>query len=115
WLPSVIQCAPKFMRVLECPVRPNGSVGMLMAQSYEARYHGPAMDRPRTLEEAIEFLLDRLRIRRSPMALVDPARAEAAIRALPGLDGEAWGDAWGSAGAEYERPAEGAERRGGRA
>lgn len=70
------------------------------------------MDRPRTTEEARQFLLDRLRVRRSPMAFVEPARAEAIIRALPSLDGEAWGAAWGEAGADYERQAEAATARG---
>ncbi len=46
------------------------------------------------------------------MALVEPARAEAVIRELGGLDGQAWGDAWGAAGADYVRQAEAAEQRG---
>lgn len=70
------------------------------------------MDRARTLEEARQFLLDRLHIRRSPMAFVEPSKAEAIIRALPSLDGEAWGAAWGEAGAWYEREAEAALARG---
>ncbi|HLG70622.1 MAG TPA: alpha/beta fold hydrolase [Chloroflexota bacterium] len=67
------------------------------------------MDRPRTLDEAKQFLLDRLRSRRSPMALVDPAKAESAITSLRSLDGQAWGDTWGQIGAEYESLAEAAE------
>jgi esterase FrsA len=73
------------------------------------------MDHARTLDEAKEFLLDRLRIHRSPMAYVDAARAEAAIQRLAGLDGESWGCTWGEVGADYEREAETAEAQGDKA
>ena len=63
------------------------------------------MDHPRTLDEAKQFLLERLRIHRSPMAFVESSRAEAVIRDLTSLDGETWGSAWGEVGAAYERDA----------
>jgi pimeloyl-ACP methyl ester carboxylesterase len=69
-------------------------------------------DRPRTLDEAKEWLRDRLRTRRSPMAYVDQAVAATAVERLEGLDGDSWAAAWGQAATGFEQAAAAAEQRG---
>ncbi len=68
--------------------------------------------RPKTLEEAKEFLRARLATRRSPMNEVDEAEATAAIERLEGLDGERWASVWSAVGERFERAAREAEARG---
>lgn len=68
--------------------------------------------RPKTLEEAKEFLRERLAARRSPMNEVDEAAAAAAIEGLEGLDGERWAAAWSVVAEKFERAAREAEARG---
>ena len=67
--------------------------------------------RPKTLEEAKEFLRERLATRRSPMNEVDEAEAARAIDRLEGLDGERWASVWGAVGQKFERAAREAEAR----
>jgi len=76
---------------------------------------GDVRDRPRTLAEGKEWLLDRLAKRHSPMYYADEAQARATIQRLEGLDGEAWAAAWGGTGATFEQQALEAEHRGDKA
>lgn len=68
--------------------------------------------RPKTLDEAKEFLRDRLKTRRSPMNEVDEAEAAKAIERLRSLDGEEWGSVWGEVATKLEKAARDAEARG---
>ncbi len=70
--------------------------------------------RPRTLDEAKEYLRHRLANRLSPLHAIDAGEAAAAIERLDGLDGERWGAAWGEVGARFEEAAREAEARGDR-
>jgi esterase FrsA len=69
-------------------------------------------DGPRTLDEAKQWLRERLSARRSPMAYVEPNAAAAAIERLDGLDGGNWAAAWANAAAGFEQAAEAAEQDG---
>jgi esterase FrsA len=69
-------------------------------------------DHPRTLEEAKQWLRDRLKTRRSPMAYADLERASAAIERLDGLDGANWASTWINAAAGFEQAAQAAELNG---
>jgi esterase FrsA len=69
-------------------------------------------DRPRTLDEAKDFLRDRLTHRRSPMAACDADAALAALDRLEGLAPEPWAAAWSVAAAPFEQAAREAEARG---
>lgn len=68
--------------------------------------------RPRTLEEAREWLGRKLTAREHPMNLVPPSQGMAVIDGLTGLDGASWGDAWGRAGTEVLTAADAAAARG---
>jgi len=69
--------------------------------------------RPKTLEEAKQFLLDRLTsVRRPPLNAGDETEIRAAIDRLQSLEGEHWGAVWGEVGARFERDAQAAEARG---
>ncbi|HZS00040.1 MAG TPA: alpha/beta fold hydrolase [Chloroflexota bacterium] len=68
--------------------------------------------RPRTLDEAKEFLRARLAQRRSPMAACDAEAAGAVLERLEGLDSERWAAAWSAAAAPFEAAAREAEARG---
>ncbi|MEO6366702.1 MAG: hypothetical protein ABIP38_01795, partial [Steroidobacteraceae bacterium] len=67
--------------------------------------------RPRTLDEAREWMRRKLQAREHPMNLVPPAQGMAVIDGLGGLDGTNWGDAWGRAGQEVLREADAAAAR----
>ena len=51
------------------------------------------MDRPRTLDEARTFLIERIQTRRNPFEFTDQQAAREAVDALAGLDGARWA-AW---------------------
>ncbi len=53
---------------------------------------------PRTLENAKEWMHDKLEKRVHPLGLTDPATTGRIIDQLEGLDGANWGRAWGDAG-----------------
>jgi len=53
---------------------------------------------PRTLENAKEWMHDKLKKRVHPLGLTDPATTGRIIDQLEGLDGANWGRAWGDAG-----------------
>jgi esterase FrsA len=69
-------------------------------------------DHARTLDEAKQWLRDRLKTRRSPMAYVEPERASAAIERLDGLDGANWASTWSNGAAGFEQAAKAAELNG---
>jgi esterase FrsA len=62
----------------------------------------------RSLDDGRDWLRQRLERGAHPLDTVDPAAAREAIHALPGLDGEAWADAWGAVADRFAAAAEGA-------
>jgi esterase FrsA len=66
-------------------------------------------DRPRTLDEAKEFLRRRLAERGSPMGACDREAALATLDRLAGLDPERWAAAWSETAATFEDAAREAE------
>jgi esterase FrsA len=71
-----------------------------------------ATDRPKSLAEAQEYLLDRLAVRQNPLVFNDEAEARAVIEGLQSMDDAHWAERWGEAGARYEQAGEEAEARG---
>jgi esterase FrsA len=69
-------------------------------------------DRPRTLDEAKQFLTERIGTHRSPFEFTDPQAAQAAVDRLDGLDGERWAAVWGATADKFEAAADEAEARG---
>lgn len=61
---------------------------------------------PRSLENAKDWMRDRLGKRIHPLGLTDPDTTMDTIDALEGLDGENWAKAWIAAGHGYMRKAE---------
>lgn len=61
---------------------------------------------PRSLENAKDWMRDRLGKRIHPLGLTDPNTTMDTIDALEGLDGENWAKAWIAAGHGYMRKAE---------
>ena len=61
---------------------------------------------PRSLENAKDWMRDRLVKRIHPLGLTDPNTTMDTIDALEGLDGENWAKAWIAAGHGYMRKAE---------
>jgi hypothetical protein len=70
--------------------------------------------RPKSLEEAKQWLKKRLQMRVHPMNAVDPTLALEVIDRLRGLDGQSWGGEWGRAGDLMRELAVDAETRGNR-
>src|SRR5262249_55253791 len=68
-------------------------------------------DRPKTLDESKEWLLERLRTNRSPMVFAEEAAAQAAIARLQSMDWEHWASVWGETAARFEQAAQAAEAR----
>lgn len=56
---------------------------------------------PRTLENAQEWMRDRLAKRVHPLGLTDPSETATTIESLTGLDGGSWAPAWISAGKRF--------------
>ena len=67
---------------------------------------------PRTLQEAKQWMHDKLAKRVHPLGLTDPAVTAALIDQLKGLDGDSWAEVWGGAGARHSEEALAAERAG---
>lgn len=63
-------------------------------------------DRPRSLDEAKAWMLDRASRRIHPMNNLDVAQTAAALESLHGLDGERWAAAWRPAGEQAWSEAE---------
>lgn len=72
----------------------------------------PEEERPRTLEEAKAWMVDRARKRVHPMNNLTVAETEAVVSRIEGLDGENWARAWGDAGEQAWRLAVEAEAAG---
>ncbi|HEU4405949.1 MAG TPA: alpha/beta fold hydrolase [Polyangiaceae bacterium] len=68
--------------------------------------------RAKTLDEAKQWMRERLEMRVYPMSLVEPTEGRALIDELRGLDGRAWAGVWGRAGDQAREAASEAERRG---
>jgi esterase FrsA len=68
--------------------------------------------RPKTLEEAQQWMRERLIARTHPMNLIDVEEGLALIGQLHGLDGENWASVWGGAGDRVRAEAEAAAARG---
>ena len=68
--------------------------------------------RPRTVDEAREWMRRKLQGREHPMNLVPLDQGMAVIDQLTGLDGHSWGEAWGRAGNDMLRDADAAAARG---
>jgi hypothetical protein len=73
------------------------------------------MDRPRTLDEAKAFLIERIETRRNPFEFTEQQAAREAVASLDGLDGARWAAAWATPADLFEAAADEAERRGDRA
>ncbi|MDH6269573.1 esterase FrsA [Rhizobium sp. SG_E_25_P2] len=69
-------------------------------------------DGPRSLENAKEWMKDRLSKRVHPLGLTDPAETIAAIDRLEGLDGEKWARSWVASGKAFVQRGRDAEARG---
>lgn len=67
---------------------------------------------PRSLENAKQWMHDKLAKRVHPLGLTDPQVTAPLIDALEGLDGERWTQVWGGAGERSFAEAQAAERRG---
>jgi esterase FrsA len=67
---------------------------------------------PRTLQEAKQWMRDKLEKRVHPFGLTDPGVTTALIDELKGLDGDSWAEVWGGAGARHCEKAVAAERAG---
>jgi len=67
---------------------------------------------PRTLQEAKQWMHDKLAKRVHPLGLTDPPVTAALIDQLKGLDGDSWAEVWGGAGARHSEEALAAERAG---
>lgn len=67
---------------------------------------------PRTLENAKEWMTQKLTARVHPFALTDVARTSEVIANLTGLDGASWAAAWTAAGDDYAARAQTAEEQG---
>jgi esterase FrsA len=68
--------------------------------------------RAKTLDEAKQWMLERLEMRVYPMHLVDPVEARALIHELRGLDARSWAGVWGAAADRALEAAERAETKG---
>ena len=58
---------------------------------------------PRTLQEARQWMHDKLAKRVHPLGLTDPAVTAALIDQLKGLDGDSWAEALGRSGRAAQR------------
>lgn len=70
---------------------------------------------PRSLDDARRWMHEKLAARVHPMGLTDPAVTAPLIDALPGLDGESWGQHWCAAGTRARVDGDAALARGDRA
>lgn len=64
------------------------------------------LGRPRTLDEAKSWMLERLAKRIHPMGLTDPSATKEVIDRLAGLDGANWAAAWIAGGERFFREAD---------
>ncbi len=69
-------------------------------------------DRPKTLAESKEWLLQKLAVRHNPFVFNDEAETRAAVERLESLDDAHWAGVWGAVGDRYARTAQEAEARG---
>ena len=67
--------------------------------------------RPKTLQEAKEWMLTKLAARNHPMNSLPADEGVSWIQGVPGLDGESWGSYWEALGASVRQQAEAAEQR----
>lgn len=75
-----------------CPPGPSSFQPILMS------LNTPSPERPRTLEEAKQWMLQRLESRFHPLNALNLKEGPQEIAGIPGLDGQSWGGYWGGLG-----------------